>query len=311
VEKTTEGKLTVYDFGRRLLEAGDLDPVYTLLWEAHKTGDLVGFSRDRWLIAYFCFYHVGTASWITGDSPFDSSYWDRFETAAGSKDYPRSSERRHFRGENARKSVAYLRERGSHLMNDLFSAGPHAADVMAVVKQWVGFGDWIAFKVADMVERLAIRPVTFDVRTVMYDSPRKAAETLWRLEGEPHAGAGDAVGGWAIERVLHHLACPGSGAGAVKRIYRREALEVLPTPSSDYEERLEDWGRRAGFAPPRFERPLGPQEAETILCKFGSYLKGHYHVGEDVAACRKGLLKFARCRLSQTLLRAGKRGGLW
>ena len=35
-------------------------------------------------------------------------------------------------------------------------------------------------------------------------------------------------------------------------------------------------------APPRHERGCGAQEIETIFCKYGSYLKGHYYVGKDV-----------------------------
>ena len=64
-------------------------------------------------------------------------------------------------------------------------------------------------------------------------------------------------------------------------------------------------------APPRNDRGLGLQEYETVLCKWGSYLKGHYHVGEDVAGVRKGLLRFARCKTAQALLAGGRRGGLW
>jgi hypothetical protein len=41
-----------------------------------------------------------------------------------------------------------------------------------------------------------------------------------------------------------------------------------------------------------------------------TYLGGHYEIGEDVAAVRNGLLKFAKCRTAQVLLKAGK-GELW
>ncbi len=245
----TDRPLGVVEFGRALLVANDLDPVYTLLWHADwRESDPVRFRR--WLLAYWCFYHVGTASWAA-DGQDAGCYWERMRTAAGSKAYPRSSERRHFRGENARKSVEYLGSRGSGaLWDDLLQAGPAAADVVAAVRRWVGFGPWIAFKVADMLERLAVRPVTFDLDTAMYDSPRKAAEDVWDAEFPPRESSPQ-------ERLAAVLGLLSTGLGSEP-------------------------------APPSFDRPLGFQEYETVLCKWKSYRSGHYHVGEDVAACRAG-----------------------
>jgi hypothetical protein len=42
------------------------------------------------------------------------------------------------------------------------------------------------------------------------------------------------------------------------------------------------WHFKEFSAPPRHERGCGPQEIETVFCKYGSYLKGHYYVGKDV-----------------------------
>lgn len=270
--------MSVYEFGQKLLDTNDLDPVYVVVWGA----GLDDHELRRWLLAYWCFYHVGTASWIAeAREGTGGEYWDRMETAAGSASYPRSAERRHFRAANATKSVAYLRSRGIQwLFNDIETAGPNAEEVMAVVQKWVGFGPWISFKVADMVERLNIRPVEFDVATAMYEgSPTEGAKLLWDLEGQPHAGAGSGAGEWAVNRILSVLGKSEIG---------------LPVG-----------------APPRYERGLNVQEAETILCKWHSYVKGHYHVGEDIAAVRKGLLRFARCRLTQKLFKAGRDYGLW
>lgn len=264
-------KLNIYEFGSQLLETNDLDPVYVLLH--HANFDAVDLRR--WLLAYWCFYHVGTASWVL-EGRAAGDYWSRMEQAAGSKDWPRSSERRHFRGDNAKKSVAYLKNRGSAaLFDDLEQAGNDARKVIWAVQQWVGFGPWIAFKVADMLERLGIQHVDFDLSTVMYSSPQEAAEELWRIEhpGEGRRSANKDEGEWAINRILSEL------------------------------------GERS--APPGHDRAIGAQEAETILCKFKSYINGHYHVGEDIAAVRAGLLRFARSKTAQRLFRAGREGGLW
>lgn len=262
--------LSVYDFGRELIESKDLDPVYVILHEAQ----LDVRELCVWLLPYFCFYHVGTASWISDQKYGDTQYWRRMQQAAGSSDYPRSSERRHFRGEAALKSVAWLKKRGvlSLFQPLLGRRDIKAVEVIEYVKTWYLFGDWIAFKVADILERLGLASVKFSLDTVLYDSPRKGAETLWANEmDEEHMPA--EVGEWAVNRILSEL-------GGLQ-------------------------------APPRYERPINAQEAETILCKWKSYMNGHYHVGEDIEATRKGLMRFARCGMSQRLLAAGKKGKLW
>lgn len=258
--------LSIYDFGRRLLESRDLDPVYCILQGAAFEPVLL----RRYLLSYWCFYHMGTAAWIV-DSPKELGevgYWARMTAAAGSKDYPRCPERRHFRGQNALKSVAYLKERGiaglfEPLENPIGGNGWSAYDVMFLVRQWVGFGPWIAFKVADMLERLGIVSVTFSPAEALYESPREAADTLWETEGKPETGD---VGEWAIKRILTEL--------------------------------------KGMKAPPRYERGINAQEAETILCKHKSYLNGRYHVGEDIESCRRSLFRFPKAKTSQRLIRA-------
>lgn len=272
--------LDCYTFGRLLLDGGDLDPVYTILYGA----GLPRVFLERWLLAYWCFYHVGTASWIAdryqpGVRGFrvDTRYWAAMREAAGSSRYPRSRERRHFRGENARKSVEWLESVGAgSLWADLYRIGGRrggtATELISHVQGWVGFGPWISFKVADMVERLGLAPgLRFDDGDLtLYDSPRRGAADLAAWEGKTHSGAGTVD--WAVNRILNEL--------------------------GHYP------------APPSGDRFLGVQEAETILCKWHSYLGGHYEVGEDVRACYDGLLKFARCKTAQVLLKSARDAGL-
>jgi hypothetical protein len=264
--------LSIYDFGSRLLSAGDLDPVYTLVWHAGLDDKLC-----PWLLAYWCFYDVGTASWITEHR----DYWLAMEMAAGSKEYHRGRERRHFRGVNAEKSVAYLRGIG---LEELFArlvepirstpSGLDVKTIMSRVQMWVGFGPWIAFKVADMLERLAVCEVHFDDAAMfLFESPRKGAEMLWVTEHDNEENIPDGVGQRAVSQVIDRM-----------KVYK---------------------------SPPRYERPINAQEAETLLCKWHAYMNGHYHVGEDVVACRRSLLRYARCKTAQRLLAAGRRGGLW
>lgn len=261
--------MTCFEFGRELIKRNDIDPVYVLLWNAN----FDRYRMKRWLLAYWGFYHMGTASWIS--EGHGMNYWDRFMRAAKSKEYPRCPERRHFRGLNAVKSTEYLESVGLDALYKpiLLSREQTAGEVMKKVQEWVGFGPWIAFKVADMLERLGLARIAFDVESVfLFDSPKEGAQRLWESLGKP-LEATFGLNKWAVKTILSEL-------GELK-------------------------------APPRFERTINAQEAETILCKHFSYLKGRYKIGEDIHNCRKSLLRFARTKTCQQLLKAGKVGGLW
>ena len=261
-------RLDVFQFGRQLIETGDLDPTYIVLWESQLEEEL----RGRFLLAYFCFYHYGTAAWISSQG----DYWEALLGAASTKEHPRSSERRHFRGQAAIDAVLALRGRclsPAKLVARLGHRGetPTLSTVMGRVKKHRGFGDWIGFKVADMLERLDLCPVQFKPEDVfeMYEAPRKGAE----LVAEQMGYTGEDPYGFAYNTILEQL--------------------------GDLQ------------APPRRERRINIQEIETILCKYKSHWNGHYGVGKDIIEVRHGLLRYAKCKLAQRLLRAGKSGQLW
>src|SRR3990167_8512236 len=189
---------SIYQFGKELISTLDLDPVYVTLHHAQ----LSRKTLEKWLLAYWCFYHVGTASFIS--SREDCKYWEAFRDAADSKLFPRSSERRHFRGLQAKRSVAYLEEQGIDRLFHSFQGEMTVEEEMEIVQRWVGFGPWIAFKVADMLETLGLVKVRFNEGAMfLFDSPREGAERLWRehCETEPEEKAGT----WAVERILNQL----------------------------------------------------------------------------------------------------------
>lgn len=138
-------------------------------------------------------------------------------------------------------------------------------DAMTHVKQWYGFGEWIAFKVADMLDRLGLCNIVFENATeYFFTSPEKGARCLWEESGRPRIEDGKNVCDWAVEKLI-------------------TSLEKFK-------------------APPRYERPFGVQEAETVLCKFHSYSHGEYRIGEDVDSLKSALLRFSKTRTSQRLL---------
>lgn len=268
-----ESPLSIEKFGRQLVLTRDLDPVYVILWQSN------GIVKHKiklwgWLIAYWSFYHMGTAGWITdGLDRSEEEYWRRHLEASSTKNYPRCSERRHYRGQKAINSSKWLAGVGLEglwlsLLSEEF---PTCREVMAKVQQWPMFGPWIAFKVADMLERLALVEVSFDIADAyLFDAPKEGAAILRKVTG---AGVDDSsLNSWALDHVI-------------------KSLNQLN-------------------APPRFERKVDVQEAETVLCKWKSSLTSNYHIGEDIESCHQGLLR-VESRTGRMMLAAGKAQNFW
>lgn len=252
----------IEDFGAVLIETRDLDPVYVAIVGA-------GLDRDqlcRLLLAYWCFYHLGVAANLSEYQ--EGCYWDMMLEAAqnvrsprehtrapeGCARWPRGAERRHFRGQKCVDAVRELSVgRPEDWVGQFFNKLVWVdRKVMAEVESWPQFGPWIAFKVADMLERVAGIDVRFDPDIgLMYDEPAKGLELLrWRLYGDAHNND-------ARRRIMYH----------------QLVRHFSPAP-----------------APPGGDRGCGPQEVETILCKWKAHMGGHYEVGKDIRELRHGLV---------------------
>lgn len=256
-------RLSIEDFGRVLLDTGDLDPVYIALHRMRLPRDQL----CRWLVAYWCCYHCGAASWLSEPG---RDFWRYMEEMAANKKpaptggrWPRGAERRHWRGAQAMSSVLSLEEAcldeedlvGSLLVGDHEGAVPFAT-IRENVLKWRGFGPWIAFKIGDMLDRLGICPVSFEQAEVfMFDTPRKAAIELWRAKTGLPESARPRDEGAVISEVVSYLANHFNGY----------------------------------LAPPLDDRVVGVQEIETILCKWKSHMSGHYPLGKDTREIAEGL----------------------
>jgi len=261
---------TVTEFGKELLRTGDLDPVYIAL---HKAGLDEG-TLHRLCLAYWCFYHLGLAAKLA-EIKQPKRYWDAMMAAAVNegepKPFPRGGERRHYRGAQAISSMASL--------ISLYPKGATQAvhgfiqpvmqgrvehytygSVSRSVQAHRGFGEWIAFKIADMSERVLGYDTDFhDCILGIYKDPRQGA------------------------------------AVAYQELSTRGQLSTVPWeyPITDVEL---DWTVKTlvkelkGFkAPGGKPRPINVQEAETVLCKYKSFLKGHYPLGKDTREIGHGL----------------------
>jgi hypothetical protein len=242
--------MDIRDFGIALIRSHDLDPVYTGMYRAK----LPKPQLERALLAYWCFYSLGFAAWASeaeGDE-----FWQKLETAADNKEpsplgerWPRATERRHFRGPKCLGAINWLRkQKPEYWVNSLLEAKTEK-EVMNQVSTWPMFGPWIAFKAADMMERVYGLPITFDQNLgLMYDSPRKALDLL------------------AVEK---------------------DFIAVDRSPEGLYNNMLSWFSSHR--APPGGDRYCNAQEVETILCKWGSMHSGHYHVGKDIVEVRHAL----------------------
>lgn len=241
--------LSVQQFGEGLLRTNDLDPVYVALWKAR----LPHSQLLRLILAYSCLYHLGAAAKL---SEFQNKkYWDKLEEAAineGLK-WPRNSERRHFRGAAAIKTVESLRAKYTTpelAVHQWFKHDTTFTELSRRVQEEEGYGPWIAFKLGDLAERLGW-PVDFsDCELGIYKDPKQGAALY-------------VYGDWG--HPITPLELKTTIEGLVGYFYKF-------------------------LAPPRYERRVNVQEVESILCKWKSYMRGHYTLGHDIAQVRKNLV---------------------
>lgn len=234
-------------FGAALLRTNDLDPVYVLLGRAQ----LPTSPLQRWCLAYWMFYHAGVASRIAESTDF----WATVDQAFHEK-WPRGAERRHFRTQRAWNSVQWMKTRGTpeDLLAQWFAKiedGPLTFQTVSRrVRTTPEFGPWIAFKVADMAERVLGIPIDFaDCTLGIYREPAKGAALI---------------------------------------AYGDETRAVSPEDLAQIVQSLiAEWS--SWLAPPSYTRPVNVQEIETILCKYKSHVHGHYPVGKDTREVHEAL----------------------
>lgn len=193
----------VIEFGEQLIKTNDLDPVYVALYGVVQSKGFAKGQLARLLLAYFLFYHLGASAAL---SEFEGDdFWDVVENAAANEippnmngdwpgeRWPRGTERRHFRGRKCVQAVQEMRK---------FSKGksdnPDDPCAEYIIQLWTELGDlitlegfmrsvqvlplmgpWIAFKVADVCERVLAVPIEFPIDlALIYKEPRAALGML-------------------------------------------------------------------------------------------------------------------------------------
>lgn len=278
--------MDVTEFGSKLVLTGDLDPIYTML----NASDLPTPTLQRWVLAYWMFYHAGVSSLIANAKPND--FWHMVWKAQDEK-WPRGTERRHFKAENSRKAIEYLQSSfntAEDAVRWVSSAGTlkltrdpwrdppfnynieqaRFREIIRKAQTWVGFGPWIAFKMADMIDAVLHVPVSFEgAEDTFFDDPVAGAfcvivqqTDLWNGADLVAAAKANAKSMSGTERVeIVRLAV---------NLLKAGPLGQLRSPTNP-------------------ERFLAVQEYETIFCKYKSHLNGHYPPGKDTKEILHGL----------------------
>lgn len=279
-------KLSVEDFGRYLFHSNDLDPVYVILHKLYSNGNMDIDQLQRWVLGYILCYHCGAACYFSekkGVHFFEElliAARNAQEAPVGGR-WPRSHERRHWRGQFALNVVGRLQERyGEHPENFLlnvaglerWSAKPELTPfkrIQANLKMHYGFGPWATFKLADIIDRVGLAPVEFKYQdVVIYDDPVKAAERL----------------------VKERYDLP--DAASVKPEAVKDVFDWLIDHFSDQS------------APPLHDRPVDIQEIETVLCKWKSHQNGRYPLYNDLREIKEGIAPWAKISRTAALFQA-------
>lgn len=243
-------RLSWMDFGHQLITSKDLDPLYYL--------SQVDIPRDqlkRLLLAYWCYYSAGEAAQLSEvDSlNFFNAMLQVYPTAK------RGHERRHFRGRTGIDAIENLRSWSGNfpeavvdymtclkMPNQLRTVN----DIIKRVKTFTQFGDWIAWKIADMAERVLGLSVDFsNANLLIYKEPVKATGLI--LYGD-----------------------------ANKKVNKDDLIQVISMMALQYGEML---------APPDHKRRINVQEIETVMCKYKAHVNGHYPLFNDTKEILEGL----------------------
>lgn len=224
---------------KALVETEELDPVYTILYRARK--DVGDDAIKRFLVGQMCYYNVGLSAELSDVG--SDRFWEHVQAL-----YPtckRGSERRHFRGENGRKSIASMMQYGSpEAFFDKMYA-PTYAGIRKNFDKVSGFGPYFQWKALDFFERIMGMPV--DASDAWQHLPKEPFKGLALVAKE------EGLEGLSVERQLATLVESAQGAGLQ--------------------------------CPPDFKRLVGIQELETLLCAYIHYHNGTYRPGEDIDRC--------------------------
>lgn len=252
----TEELLTVFEFGDALFLTGDLDPVYIALVRAREKGWTQEYLW-RWMVAYWCYYNAGVACFLARKT--DTCFWLDMLTAARNQS-PSPLGKRWPRGRERRHFRGQIALRAISSLSERYP-DPH---------QFIHY----LFKPT----RQPVREVVERVRQEYAFGPWIAFKV---------ADMGETVLGYEVEFDLATTMYkePREGCELVRQAFGVTSMEHTIDILQEY------WWKQ--LAPPRYQRKVGLQEIETILCKYKAHVHGRYPVGLDTLEIREGIEPWA------------------
>jgi hypothetical protein len=233
------------------------------MYYALERADIDVHTRLRFTAAWCTYYHPGVAAVIA--EHHDKEFWD---VLSGYYPHsPRASERRHFRGNSGLKAIAQWREKFPHPEDMILATwGDTFFKVRERCKGIAQIGQYFVWKLADVQDRVFKYPCDFTgAENYSPKVPQDAAHMIFK---EMHP-----------EMVIN-------AKELVPYVYNKIIAELQPRNS-----------------PPRYDRRINMQEAETVCCVYHQYLGGGYFYGSRTGKAFRRLSEYP-CALSSKLLDA-------
>lgn len=217
-----------------VFEFGDaklrLKDIDPLYWAVHNAG-MDEVWKCAYTVAFVTFDLAGLAASITDTWEGGKRTWRAYWGAMhmAVDQTKRGAPRRYFRGQVAHEALYWLEARYGNPVKMLAALKGTFNEAEAEMKAWPQFGPTAYFKLADMAERVCGVPIDFEVIT-----PKQLMSNVQVTKG------------------------------VVKAL---EDMPVLTRTAEDLFESMRryKWATKAG---PGYDRKLGMQEFETILCYY-------------------------------------------
>lgn len=216
----------------------DADPAHVAFCRADVPEDVL----HRTLLAWMAFYHVGVASMLGqyGGSKFWRKMFEAYPTA------PRSTERRHFRGQSglaALKDWVEWYPDPAYMFAAIRSLPPRYTAIREYMRRHAQFGDYFVWKVCDLYEAMG----------------------------------GDAIDMDGCERYVSASAAKGARKIGQAMDGTLTVMNVL--------ERVAIYGRAHGLtSPPLHRKTVTVLDAETVCCVYKQLRGGKYVPGIRTAS---------------------------
>jgi hypothetical protein len=167
------------DFSRVLIETGEIDPSYRMLWSLRYDANFGDDWVKRFCVAYLLFYHTGTAARAANlEGP---AFWRQLESDWHVTN-TRGPERRHFRGSKAWEAIQFC-ARTHPRPESMFDApreGTAYKDFHKGAKNVPQFGDYFIWKWNDFTTCVFDDHRKMDgCERFLPNVPREALQRFW------------------------------------------------------------------------------------------------------------------------------------